>query len=79
MKSYKIVEIEFHDHVVLKGNDLEKLTCMVWGVLIREDKHYYYIMHWATNKDPFNEDTEVYGIAKTTLLRPIRYLGLTTL
>jgi hypothetical protein len=78
-KHYHVVEARFHDHAELKGNTLESLDCIVWGVLIKEDPEYYYIMHWATNCDPNDSETEVWGIKKKALTKPLRRLACTTL
>ena len=54
----KLVKITFLDHCTTLGGINKPITCIVFGLLISEDKTAYYVASWiAENKIDENTDT----------------------
>jgi len=61
---YKVVQIEFLDHVYSSHGKRGPSKCLIWGVLFDETQDSYFVCPWATDKDPTNDDSDVYTIVK---------------
>lgn len=65
MENYKIIYLEFLDHV---KNHNKPLPCQVSGFLIEETETYFHVASWICDKDPSDdENTERFIILKSTV------------
>ena len=68
-QKFKLVHLEFWDHVSGPGDDADPLKCEVVGILYKETKLAYYIASWICDEEIRNQNSEVYAILKSTVTK----------
>lgn len=67
-KKYPIFHMTFHDHVQTSGDNMNVLLCEAIGFLVHEDDLAYYLASWVCDSIINNQNTEVFGILKSTVV-----------
>ena len=69
-----LVAIEFYDHTEHTGNtDMKPYIIKLYGKLVGEDKCCYHIATWLTDGDTENEESVLYTILKSTVIKINKY------
>jgi hypothetical protein len=63
-QQYPVVRIDFDDHALCMGNEPEVIPCSVIGVLIGENKSFYKVVCWFSNRSPLSDQNDGYAIKK---------------
>lgn len=65
----KLVSLTFWDHISGPADTTKALKCEISGWLIKESNVAYYINTWIAEGNPFDSNSEVYVIIKSTVIK----------
>lgn len=66
MKKKWLVHVQFLDHCYSDAGSAAPIMCSVFGLLLKEDKHAYYLASWYSHAEaPDSTEHDVYTILKS--------------